>query len=563
MTKRRGPYTLVAELTYRCPLALRLLLEPAGLARHAAELDTAAWRRVFARRGGAGRAAGEPDRRRAAGARRSRGAGRGGARAAALRQPDHQRHPRRPRAAGGAGGRGPRQRPAVGAGRRPARRGLDRRARRSRAQAGGRGRGARARPAADAQRGHPPRQHRARGRSSSRWPSASAPSAWSWRTRSTSAGRWPTATRCCRRAPTSSRRAPWPPPRAERLRGKIEILFVRPDYYADRPRACMDGWARRYIVVTPDGLVLPCHQAREHHRAGLRERPRSAAGARSGAIRRRCARSAAKTGCRRRAAPATSATRDFGGCRCQAFALVGDAGATDPACALSPRHDIVPRRPRPRRRLRPRRPPPRRPRSACAGCARTHERASSRLRTSPRRTATSRQCAASASRSARARSSASSGRTARARPPRSRSCARCCSRRRGGRGWLGMDVTTSPGDVRRRIGVIFQDPALDDRLTAEENLMLHAVAYRVPRGERAGRIAEALRFVDLHERAQRPDPHLLGRHEAPPGDRARPDPPPRDPVPRRADHRASIRRRARAPGRCCGRCAATSARRCS
>ncbi len=66
----------------------------------------------------------------------------------------------------------------------------------------------------------------------------------------------------------------------------------------------------------------------------------------------------------------------------------------------------------------------------------------------------------------------------------------------------GMDVTTSPGDVRRRIGVIFQDPALDDRLTAEENLMLHAVAYRVPRGERAGRIAEALRFVDLHERGK-------------------------------------------------------------
>ena len=47
-----------------------------------------------------------------------------------------------------------------------------------------------------------------------------------------------------------------------------------------------------------------------------------------------------------------------------------------------------------------------------------------------------------------------------------------------------------------------QDPALDDRLTAEENLLLHAVAYRVPRAERAGRIAEALRFVDLHERGR-------------------------------------------------------------
>ena len=62
---------------------------------------------------------------------------------------------------------------------------------------------------------------------------------------------------------------------------------------------------------------------------------------RSGATRPRCARSAARTGCRRRAGPATSGTRDFGGCRCQAFALLGDAAATDPACALSPRHDVV------------------------------------------------------------------------------------------------------------------------------------------------------------------------------------------------------------------------------
>src|SRR6185312_11769918 len=47
-----------------------------------------------------------------------------------------------------------------------------------------------------------------------------------------------------------------------RLRGRMEILFVRPDYYADRPRACMDGWAQRYLLVTPDGVALPCHQAR-------------------------------------------------------------------------------------------------------------------------------------------------------------------------------------------------------------------------------------------------------------------------------------------------------------
>src|SRR5499426_2415599 len=69
----------------------------------------------------------------------------------------------------------------------------------------------------------------------------------------------------------------------------------------------------------------------------------------------------------------------------------------------------------------------------------------------------------------------------------------------GGARPAGLDVATSPADVRRRIGVIFQDPALDDRLTAEENLMLHAVAYRVPRAERAGRLAEAPRFVHLDE----------------------------------------------------------------
>jgi ABC-2 type transport system ATP-binding protein len=64
----------------------------------------------------------------------------------------------------------------------------------------------------------------------------------------------------------------------------------------------------------------------------------------------------------------------------------------------------------------------------------------------------------------------------------------------------GLDVGASPAEVRRRIGVVFQDPALDDRLTAEENLHLHAVVYRVPRAERAARIDEALKFVDLYDR---------------------------------------------------------------
>ena len=126
----------------------------------------------------------------------------------------------------------------------------------------------------------------------------------------------------------------------ERLRGKIEILFVRPDYYADRPRSCMDGWARRYLLVTPDGTALPCHQAlgitslawpsvRDHALGDLWNHDPS--------FRVFRGEDWMPDPCRTCAERET----DFGGCRCQAFALLGDAGATDPACALSPRHDLI------------------------------------------------------------------------------------------------------------------------------------------------------------------------------------------------------------------------------
>ena len=64
----------------------------------------------------------------------------------------------------------------------------------------------------------------------------------------------------------------------------------------------------------------------------------------------------------------------------------------------------------------------------------------------------------------------------------------------------GFDVSARPDDVRRAIGIIFQDQSLDDRLTAAENLRLHAVAYRVPRAERMARIDEVLAFVELTDR---------------------------------------------------------------
>jgi pyrroloquinoline quinone biosynthesis protein E len=127
---------------------------------------------------------------------------------------------------------------------------------------------------------------------------------------------------------------------ADRLRGKIEILFVRPDYYADRPRACMDGWARRYVVVTPDGTALPCHQAASITTLtfeNVRDRALGAIWTDSPAFRAFRGEAWMPEPCR----TCDERERDFGGCRCQAFALVGDAAATDPACDRAPRHDLV------------------------------------------------------------------------------------------------------------------------------------------------------------------------------------------------------------------------------
>jgi pyrroloquinoline quinone biosynthesis protein E len=125
-----------------------------------------------------------------------------------------------------------------------------------------------------------------------------------------------------------------------RLKGKIEILFVRPDYDVGRPRACMDGWARRYVVVTPDGTALPCHQAASIATLSFESvRDRSLEGIWNDSPAFRAFRGEGwmPEPCR----SCDERERDFGGCRCQAFALVGDAGATDPACDRAPRHDLI------------------------------------------------------------------------------------------------------------------------------------------------------------------------------------------------------------------------------
>ncbi|HEX4260672.1 MAG TPA: pyrroloquinoline quinone biosynthesis protein PqqE [Acetobacteraceae bacterium] len=127
----------------------------------------------------------------------------------------------------------------------------------------------------------------------------------------------------------------------ERLRpaceGRLAIDLVVPDYYAQRPKPCVGGWGRRSLNVTPSGRVLPCHAAETIPGLefwSVRDHPLAAIWARSPAF-------AAFRGTEWMREPCRSCAYrevDFGGCRCQALAIAGDAAAADPACALSPHH---------------------------------------------------------------------------------------------------------------------------------------------------------------------------------------------------------------------------------
>jgi pyrroloquinoline quinone biosynthesis protein E len=125
-----------------------------------------------------------------------------------------------------------------------------------------------------------------------------------------------------------------------RLRGKMDVVFVTPDHYATYPKSCMEGWGRRFIVVNPAGLALPCHLA--HTIAGLRfdnvtERHLADIWLHSSGFNRFRGDGWLPDPCR----TCDRRTIDFGGCRCQAFHLTGNAGVTDPACSLAPDHDYI------------------------------------------------------------------------------------------------------------------------------------------------------------------------------------------------------------------------------
>jgi len=122
--------------------------------------------------------------------------------------------------------------------------------------------------------------------------------------------------------------------------GRIVIDAVVPDYYARFPKPCVGGWGRRSLNVTPMGRVLPCHAAevipglefwnvREHSLADIwRASPAFLAFRGTDWMQEPC------KSCERR-------EQDFGGCRCQALLITGDARAADPVCHLSPHHALV------------------------------------------------------------------------------------------------------------------------------------------------------------------------------------------------------------------------------
>jgi pyrroloquinoline quinone biosynthesis protein E len=125
-----------------------------------------------------------------------------------------------------------------------------------------------------------------------------------------------------------------------RLRGVMEIVYVRADYHDAFPKACMNGWGRQFMTVAPNGKVLPCPAAAAISTLQF-ENVREAS---LDAIWYRSASFQAYRGIAWMSEPCRSCARrdiDFGGCRCQAFLISGDASLTDPACSLSQNRSIV------------------------------------------------------------------------------------------------------------------------------------------------------------------------------------------------------------------------------
>jgi pyrroloquinoline quinone biosynthesis protein E len=126
----------------------------------------------------------------------------------------------------------------------------------------------------------------------------------------------------------------------KRLAGRIRVDSVVPDYYARFPKACMGGWGRRLMLINPAGKVLPCHAAEVIPGLAfenVREQTLEFIWQQSSSFQRFRGEEWMPEPCR----SCNQRAEDFGGCRCQALLLTGNATATDPACSLAPAHHIV------------------------------------------------------------------------------------------------------------------------------------------------------------------------------------------------------------------------------
>jgi PqqA peptide cyclase len=125
-----------------------------------------------------------------------------------------------------------------------------------------------------------------------------------------------------------------------RLKGKTRVVFVVPDYYAKYPKPCVGGWGQKLILISPEGTALPCHSAKVIPNLcfdNLREKSLREIWETSSAFMRFRGEDWMQEPCR-------SCNRrhlDFAGCRCQAFLLSGNSGATDPVCSLAPTRSKV------------------------------------------------------------------------------------------------------------------------------------------------------------------------------------------------------------------------------
>jgi pyrroloquinoline quinone biosynthesis protein E len=126
----------------------------------------------------------------------------------------------------------------------------------------------------------------------------------------------------------------------ERMRGRVRIDMVVPDYHARFPKACMGGWGRQLLLIDPAGRALPCHAAGVipgMHFDNVREHTLDWIWQSSEALQKFRGEDWMPEPCR----SCDRRTEDFGGCRCQAFLLTGDASATDPVCELAPLHHLI------------------------------------------------------------------------------------------------------------------------------------------------------------------------------------------------------------------------------